>query len=285
MDFLVRFVFFKQKTAYEIRISDWSSDVCSSDLKVVTTCQVHAFGQGGSSYIFPSPSDAAPRRRPTRNAGSVRIACNHTLAARLSKTGPAAPHTTPGVGNCALEASLIHSCVRPGEPSHVRCKAAFATGVGTPAVPHLRHPAPLHGRRTWPGTPRRAATRTPAPRTPARPTTQVHSAPYPSGRRELRPRSIVNSCMRATGGAVTCPLQSRFRDGRRYASRSTPAPSCSPAWSPHVARNTPPRRNAPRRQPKPRQIHHRSPLPPPRRHWRRTGCARSRLPRSGAATC
>src|SRR3546814_9170056 len=25
--------FFKQKTAYEIRISDWSSDVCSSDLK------------------------------------------------------------------------------------------------------------------------------------------------------------------------------------------------------------------------------------------------------------
>src|SRR3546814_6113072 len=29
--FLV-FFFFKQKTAYEMRISDWSSDVCSSDL-------------------------------------------------------------------------------------------------------------------------------------------------------------------------------------------------------------------------------------------------------------
>src|SRR3546814_3920271 len=28
------FFFFKQKTAYEMRISDWSSDVCSSDLKV-----------------------------------------------------------------------------------------------------------------------------------------------------------------------------------------------------------------------------------------------------------
>src|SRR3546814_4158780 len=26
------FVFFKQKTAYEVHISDWSSDVCSSDL-------------------------------------------------------------------------------------------------------------------------------------------------------------------------------------------------------------------------------------------------------------
>src|SRR3546814_1045234 len=30
--FLV-FFFFKQKTAYEMRISDWSSDVCSSDLR------------------------------------------------------------------------------------------------------------------------------------------------------------------------------------------------------------------------------------------------------------
>src|SRR3546814_7649042 len=28
------FFFFKQKTAYEMRISDWSSDVCSSDLKL-----------------------------------------------------------------------------------------------------------------------------------------------------------------------------------------------------------------------------------------------------------
>src|SRR3546814_2931471 len=28
-------VFFKQKTAYEMRISDWSSDVCSSDLNKI----------------------------------------------------------------------------------------------------------------------------------------------------------------------------------------------------------------------------------------------------------
>src|SRR3546814_18188938 len=30
--FVFIFFFFKQKTAYEMRISDWSSDVCSSDL-------------------------------------------------------------------------------------------------------------------------------------------------------------------------------------------------------------------------------------------------------------
>src|SRR3546814_2363535 len=34
--------FFKQKTAYEMRISDWSSDVCSSDLARATAIQVNA---------------------------------------------------------------------------------------------------------------------------------------------------------------------------------------------------------------------------------------------------
>src|SRR3546814_9675456 len=34
---LWRFFCFKQKTAYEMRISDWSSDVCSSDLPVAAT--------------------------------------------------------------------------------------------------------------------------------------------------------------------------------------------------------------------------------------------------------
>src|SRR3546814_4746960 len=40
---LLCFFFFKQKTAYEMRISDWSSDVCSSDL---LTC-------GGSNTVVP----------------------------------------------------------------------------------------------------------------------------------------------------------------------------------------------------------------------------------------
>src|SRR3546814_7346060 len=43
---LVFVFFFKQKTAYEMRISDWSSDVCSSDLKhcdrtTSTRCFIH----------------------------------------------------------------------------------------------------------------------------------------------------------------------------------------------------------------------------------------------------
>src|SRR3546814_7602824 len=44
------FFFFKQKTAYEMRISDWSSDVCSSDL---------------ASGADTSPAAIAPAAAPT----------------------------------------------------------------------------------------------------------------------------------------------------------------------------------------------------------------------------
>src|SRR3546814_8075928 len=39
---LVLLFFFKQKTAYEMRISDWSSDVCSSDLPAARLDELNA---------------------------------------------------------------------------------------------------------------------------------------------------------------------------------------------------------------------------------------------------
>src|SRR3546814_2326271 len=42
--------FFKQKTAYEMRISDWSSDVCSSDLHVLRL--VALLGSPRQTLIF-----------------------------------------------------------------------------------------------------------------------------------------------------------------------------------------------------------------------------------------
>src|SRR3546814_4594481 len=50
--------FFKQKTAYEMRISDWSSDVCSSDLvrrdhhhlQAVDLMEFERFGVGGAGH-------------------------------------------------------------------------------------------------------------------------------------------------------------------------------------------------------------------------------------------
>src|SRR3546814_3750918 len=54
------FFFFKQKTAYEMRISDWSSDVCSSDL-IVDFNQDHCIGCGycitGCPFDIPRISE------------------------------------------------------------------------------------------------------------------------------------------------------------------------------------------------------------------------------------
>src|SRR3546814_3013404 len=44
MSFQTLFFFFKQKTAYEMRISDWSSDVCSSDLVDLVVTYVRLTG-------------------------------------------------------------------------------------------------------------------------------------------------------------------------------------------------------------------------------------------------
>src|SRR3546814_9983862 len=43
------FFFFKQKTAYEMRISDWSSDVCSSDLNHSLDPPCNSFGAYASN--------------------------------------------------------------------------------------------------------------------------------------------------------------------------------------------------------------------------------------------
>src|SRR3546814_2732129 len=62
------FFFFKQKTAYEMRISDWSSDVCSSDLPIAlieraTRRRPRGYGRGRSA---PRPKRGTPPRRRDR---------------------------------------------------------------------------------------------------------------------------------------------------------------------------------------------------------------------------
>src|SRR3546814_12588541 len=68
--------FFKQKTAYEMRISDWSSDVCSSDLsrrwrcrrRVLARCPFRA-GTGPADGVVPDvvPAPAEPESRDIRD--------------------------------------------------------------------------------------------------------------------------------------------------------------------------------------------------------------------------
>src|SRR3546814_2048678 len=54
---MLMFFFFKQKTAYEMRISDWSSDVCSSDLGDQHQCADGArIGRVGRAAISGKPA-------------------------------------------------------------------------------------------------------------------------------------------------------------------------------------------------------------------------------------
>src|SRR3546814_3544946 len=71
----VGFVFFKQKTAYEMRISDWSSDVCSSDL--TTPAKMHRQRLKSSSmttllFSHPACEDHIPDLGHPENPGRLR---------------------------------------------------------------------------------------------------------------------------------------------------------------------------------------------------------------------
>src|SRR3546814_13786942 len=75
---LFLFFFFKQKTAYEMRISDWSSDVCSSDLSIRPRSDAQGRGGGGGrqrgtshrSAASSSSVRASTQRRPPSASSS-----------------------------------------------------------------------------------------------------------------------------------------------------------------------------------------------------------------------
>src|SRR3546814_4660438 len=68
------FFFFKQKTAYEMRISDWSSDVCSSDLGGVSWHRSwwmgHALRDAGGPMLRPAHDHIRAAKTPVA-AGPV----------------------------------------------------------------------------------------------------------------------------------------------------------------------------------------------------------------------
>src|SRR3546814_11352745 len=70
------FFFFKQKTAYEMRISDWSSDVCSSDLEDAAACQNEACLGRGELVVRRS------RHRSGANFGRGRLGDDAAQRAR-----------------------------------------------------------------------------------------------------------------------------------------------------------------------------------------------------------
>src|SRR3546814_12464096 len=82
------FFFFKQKTAYEMRISDWSSDVCSSDLQRITLLVEEAHHLHGLEYqrrALPAHL-LAVLELPLEADGTDLAAGNGCLGAILSQT-------------------------------------------------------------------------------------------------------------------------------------------------------------------------------------------------------
>src|SRR3546814_17741532 len=71
---MVCLFFFKQKTAYELRISDWSSDVCSSDLLVA---MLELVERGGIDQVLADTSS-----RIARNQGDA-----HHIRDRINFAG------------------------------------------------------------------------------------------------------------------------------------------------------------------------------------------------------
>src|SRR3546814_11355809 len=68
------FFFFKQKTAYEMRISDWSSDVCSSDLNAASpgaSCARGFWSIMICPWLVVQGSDHHSRRVPMPRTGQV----------------------------------------------------------------------------------------------------------------------------------------------------------------------------------------------------------------------
>src|SRR3546814_3621589 len=72
------FFFFKQKTAYELRISDWSSDVCSSDLpqrqapERVVLVAARLLERGGEGIVVAEHRRQVGAERHPRGAGQGR---------------------------------------------------------------------------------------------------------------------------------------------------------------------------------------------------------------------
>src|SRR3546814_11833851 len=79
--FVVRIIFFcKQKTAYEMRISDWSSDVCSSDLEV----NRKVAGAIADLHFAPTETAAAALRAENVPADRIHITGNTVIDALLA---------------------------------------------------------------------------------------------------------------------------------------------------------------------------------------------------------
>src|SRR3546814_5561174 len=131
-DICVFFFFFKQKTAYEMRISDWSSDVCSSDLGIApASCDrrraraspsIRRRQRGGWNDRYQSRQTTSPRlwRGPSRG-GHLEYNCVRR-ADRLRPVSRSEEHTSEL--QSLMRISYAVFCLKKknnSTPTHITC--------------------------------------------------------------------------------------------------------------------------------------------------------------------
>src|SRR3546814_17689938 len=82
------FFFFKQKTAYEMRISDWSSDVCSSDLQhLAVRRDAGGIDVLGERIAQLRGAERGARERPVETTAGERLAAPHDGGRAVGRFG------------------------------------------------------------------------------------------------------------------------------------------------------------------------------------------------------
>src|SRR3546814_3932835 len=133
------FFFFKQKTAYEMRISGWSSDVCSSDL----LAERHRRVQRSHRLLVDHGDLVAAELAQLLGAELRHIAALvEDLAADDGAVFPGIPHDRHGTGRLAAARPPDQADAPPLVQGHVevdhRRDLAGAREVGEPKVPQLQ---------------------------------------------------------------------------------------------------------------------------------------------------
>src|SRR3546814_4771518 len=118
VEFLYFFFFFKQKPAYDMRIIDWSSDVCSSDLGAAgRRCVPHLAAQ-------TAPVAPARHREGTRAARSA----GRRTRNRKSLVGAGTGRSPPGVGASQRKITVFTAAIQFSMSELVRPKLELPNG-------------------------------------------------------------------------------------------------------------------------------------------------------------
>src|SRR3546814_8369193 len=108
MIILLFFFFFKHKTAYEMRISDWSSDVCSSDLIAGRLEQQLPARQPAVAIVEAAAGDDVPQKAVALGVDAIQpVGEGLRRAERPGHAGGRAPIVVIAIGQLGVAELLI----------------------------------------------------------------------------------------------------------------------------------------------------------------------------------